>query len=97
MSHPTRVRGLKSSMALNVHTLWFVAPHTGAWIEIGLASAGFFSNSSHPTRVRGLKFIDEAHHSKANSSHPTRVRGLKFIILPSVTIVVCRTPHGCVD
>ena len=32
-SHPTRVRGLKLCQRVNLRKLW-VAPYTGAWIEI---------------------------------------------------------------
>ena len=30
-------------------------------------------------------------------SHPTRVRGLKLFVSLVVSLVKCRTPHGCVD
>ena len=33
-SHPTRVRGLKSILICNTNPTIFVAPYTGAWIEI---------------------------------------------------------------
>ena len=32
-SHPTWVRGLKRSDVFGSHTLFFVAPYVGAWIE----------------------------------------------------------------
>ena len=37
---------------------WNIAPHTGAWIEIGIKPKMIYkaqSIKSHPTRVRGLK------------------------------------------
>ena len=35
-SHPTRVRGLKYVNQSRCEVKWFVAPYTGAWIEIPL-------------------------------------------------------------
>ena len=55
-SHPTRVRGLKFSLCLSFDCL-FVAPYTGAWIEITFQFHLALLNKSHPTRVRGLKFV----------------------------------------
>ena len=34
LSHPSRVRGLKYSMRALLFEVFFVAPFTGAWIEI---------------------------------------------------------------
>ena len=33
----------------------YVAPYTGAWIEIKYVKNGVYTIESHPTRVRGLK------------------------------------------
>ncbi len=33
----------------------YVAPHTGAWIEITLDLFEILEETSHPIRVRGLK------------------------------------------
>ena len=52
-SHPSRVRGLKSYEALQLHAIVIVAPFTGAWIEILLiCSLNVAKDSSHPSRVR---------------------------------------------
>ena len=55
-SHPSRVRGLKYGVLPNFPAITFVAPFTGAWIEIPFlpVSQGTFYGS-HPSRVRGLK------------------------------------------
>ena len=54
LSHPTRVRGLKRAIGIEIR-LGFVAPHTGAWIETPKARYPPIAPMSHPTRVRGLK------------------------------------------
>ena len=60
-SLPTRERGLKSAALDNKIIKGFVAPYTGAWIEIILWDAPAASAArSLPTRERGLKFrIDD--------------------------------------
>ena len=54
-SHPSRVRGLKSPPLSPANSPDFVAPFTGAWVEIPPPRAGTASTRSHPSRVRGLK------------------------------------------
>ena len=55
LSHPTRVRGLKSSCLLS-NFIPSVAPHAGAWIEMACPMRRKRRQApSHPTRVRGLK------------------------------------------
>ena len=36
LSHPTRVRGLKPSLLVDIVATVEVAPHTGAWIETSI-------------------------------------------------------------
>ena len=56
LSHPSRVRGLKSLLLALMHICLGVAPFTGAWIEINPRFAWNACNTwSHPSRVRGLK------------------------------------------
>ena len=55
-----------------------VAPHWGAWIEIGSHDIGGFISTSHPTGVRGLKCLRVRLAVAWFWSHPTGVRGLKF-------------------
>ena len=57
-SLPTRERGLKLMSTLCLAMANQVAPYTGAWIEILVASATKQAkNMSLPTRERGLKYI----------------------------------------
>ena len=58
MSHPSRVRGLKFTKERDPAPYTFVAPFTGAWIEI-MPCANYLKwlLVSHPSRVRGLKFV----------------------------------------
>ena len=46
MSHPSRVRGLKSLFLGVVLALLLVAPFTGAWIENRLNHCMIFANGS---------------------------------------------------
>ena len=57
MSHPSRVRGLKSSVQNNQTPKNHVAPFTGAWIEIIALTTLVNPYESHPSRVRGLKSV----------------------------------------
>ena len=56
----------------------FVAPYTGAWIEILFPFSLSFHLLSHLTQVRGLKFGVVAQVFYAGMSHLTQVRGLKY-------------------
>ena len=56
MSHPSRVRGLKSWCWPIFSMATLVAPLAGAWIEMKMGSPSQWSvPQSHPSRVRGLK------------------------------------------
>ena len=56
MSHPSRVRGLKTLGYSLAPDKTLVAPFTGAWIEKQLAFCRIkHTFTSHPSRVRGLK------------------------------------------
>ena len=57
MSHPSRVRGLKSAKAVCAAAKLVVASFTGAWIEIDVVAEINETKRSHPLRVRGLKFL----------------------------------------
>ena len=57
MSHPTWVRGLKFLIVCALCNNHIVAPHMGAWIEIGSESNRNSMYWSHPTWVRGLKYV----------------------------------------
>ena len=50
-----RVRGLKSLQHRAASGAVIVAPHAGAWIEIGEGGGRRRARESHPMRVRGLK------------------------------------------
>ena len=75
----------------------YVAPYTGAWIEIQAHRTRLQNTQSHPTRVRGLKLATLTTSPIAIQSHPTRVRGLKSKLLDDLKKEFCRTLHGCVD
>ena len=80
LSHPTGVRGLKSSRRGVELLLLLVAPHWGAWIEILRRTEQTEYRLSHPTGVRGLKYRHAVIKRTTQQSHPTGVRGLKYAL-----------------
>ena len=80
MSHPTRVRGLKSELSDLHKQVKKVAPHPGAWIEIKCRSnqEKWKRVAPHPgawiEMQRKRRFV-----RTGRGSHPTRVRGLKYV------------------
>ena len=75
-SHPTRVRGLKCS-TLSLFVFAFVAPYTGAWIEIPTTATAPPVNFVAPYTGAWIEIIGSALDEYIFESHPTRVRGLK--------------------
>ena len=55
LSHPSRVRGLKSFLDPFGNDCFGVAPLAGAWIEMSFPNRSGRFTGSHPSRVRGLK------------------------------------------
>ena len=85
MSHPVRVRGLKSLPAWAKVAGDIVAPRAGAWIEIFLISPFIVGGLGRtPRGVRGLKSTLDTDVSDADWSHPVRVRGLKSTMLCTI-------------
>ena len=70
-----------------------VAPHWGAWIEIGSHDIGGFISTSHPTGVRGLKCLRVRLAVAWFWSHPTGVRGLKYVAAREADITHAVAPH----
>ena len=71
LSHPSRVRGLKSADEREKFAQEIVAPLAGAWIEMPLATqAAYALTASHPSRVRGLKFNSIALFLHSNAVAP---------------------------
>lgn len=56
-SPPTRGRGLKYYNGAGYHWDFWVAPYTGAWIEIPCSPVQAGSGESPPARGRGLKYF----------------------------------------
>ena len=84
-SHPSRVRGLKLEIYYIENAKSWVAPFTGAWIEmmvwLVMSKAKLMS---HPSRVRGLKSgLVQTLIVSIDVSHPSRVRGLKCFLASS--------------
>ena len=81
MSHPSRVRGLKLEKAGIVEDDGYVAPFTGAWIEIPdpFIDPVIFRAVAPFTGAWieiGLAYPASG---RTNRSHPSRVRGLKCL------------------
>ena len=64
------MRGLKSLSRHQISLYAFVAPFTGAWIEMAFLDANAFDirAESHPSRVRGLKLFIPGIHVADNFS-----------------------------
>ena len=76
----------------------FVAPYTGAWIEISSGQKSSVLSGSLPTRERGLKSTYTYTAPAAASSLPTRERGLKYVVCKqAVSFAQRRSLHGSVD
>ena len=84
MSHPTRVRGLKSLVAQLLQSHVGVAPHAGAWIEILRCSLKYSAMLVAPHAGAWIEILWLIIGGFAALSHPTRVRGLKFPYLTQV-------------
>ena len=77
-SHPTGVRGLKSSGSRRRAAWTLVAPHWGAWIEIrGNQTAGRRITVA-PHWGAWIEIGSDAQERRLYRSHPTGVRGLKY-------------------
>ena len=78
MSHPTWVRGLKFRSTANLNEKNAVAPHVGAWIEIGdPADLGALYKVA-PHVGAWIEIYLSRNPSLRHRSHPTWVRGLKL-------------------
>ncbi len=94
-----RVRGLKLHRRRIPCMLAEVAPHAGAWIETLLETC---TGSPQLVAPHAGAWIETKYsrvpQSLTHSSHPMRVRGLKhYNYSTGETIVISRTPCGCVD
>jgi len=93
MSHPSRVRGLKQSIRLN---LYIPRPsHPSRVRGLKLTNAVKTRQNptlSHPSRVRGLKPLWKPLGVVIVASHPSRVRGLKLSIYYSYVVKIWVAP-----
>ena len=98
-SHPSRVRGLKSGIHRHVPQLIWVAPFTGAWIEIQIREAW---RPAAPRRtlpgvvVCNKRFLNSA--KACRSVAPFTGAWIEISCRTGATTrTSCRTLHGCVD
>ena len=84
VSLPSRERGLKLVDDGTGAGVVFVAPFTGAWIEIPCMVSAMRVSWSLPSRERGLKCrFGSVCHLQATSL-PSRERGLKFLLVVDI-------------
>ena len=77
-SRPSRARGLKWNLRWYPISFRYVAPFTGAWIEIIRAKRIWTRVvMSRPSRARGLKSYQACELGTQRKSRPSRARGLK--------------------
>ena len=81
LSHPSRVRGLKSFFRAGCTAQQWVAPFTGAWIEMLKAGTGIQTRwKVAPFTGAWIEIWPALLFPEAGKgSHPSRVRGLKFV------------------
>ena len=77
-SHPTGVRGLKCVLRDPQTVVGAVAPHWGAWIEIGVPAEGSSAEAVAPHWGAWIEILRLWWFLRQQWSHPTGVRGLKF-------------------
>ena len=97
MSHPSRVRGLKSDPTTAGLGDSEVAPFAGAWIEID--GEGAYGSGNYVAPFTGawieIKLTDVL--ILLAMSHPSRVRGLKYCKFLRFCFIYRRTLRRCVD
>ena len=76
-SHPTGVRGLKFSGAMEKVNGVQVAPHWGAWIEISSEAIMAAESEVAPHWGAWIEIPSPLTDTRSRGSHPTGVRGLK--------------------
>ena len=89
-----RERGLKFAIVQKSNHAALVAPHAGAWIEIGAAQCFTLDFGSLPMRERGLKSACTTRRYKEPKSLPMRERGLKFSNARLAQLPIFVAPHA---
>ena len=88
-SHPARVRGLKYLERAFSFPACYVAPSTGAWIEIWEKDGKFLPNKVAPSTGAWIEIASILIWvcRKICVSHPARVRGLKSCVCQRFVII----------
>ena len=98
MSHPSRVRGLKLSLAASNLCHFQVAPLTGAWIETCQCVTLNYINSVAPLTGAWIETKGFTNPKKLPLVAPLTGAWIEtFNVLQGFRLLLCRTPHGCVD
>ena len=77
LSHPSRVRGLKSESISTSAKFDTVAPFAGAWIEMLTVASGSRKSKVAPFAGAWIEISVRFEKAVLTASHPSRVRGLK--------------------
>ena len=97
-SLPSRGRGLKSSCSHRLLKPTYVAPFTGAWIEIDINIAEEQEMKVAPFTGAWIEiWIERVNNFVSNRSLPSRGRGLKFYMIHGLNWTKGRSLHGGVD
>ena len=70
MSHPTRVRGLKSVRSIQLFNQGDVAPYTGAWIEIDTQLNRLYNQSVAPYTGAWIEIQEKAYRRTVSTVAP---------------------------
>ena len=98
VSHPSRVRGLKSTFRTHKAVMGLSHPSRVRGLKFSDGQPLLCQYVSHPSRVRGLKSLYGNAVSLAEIVAP--LAGAWIEITSDTNInnsIVCRTPRGCVD
>ena len=98
-SLPSRERGLKLLMVLNVSSPLCVAPLAGAWIEIAVVGMNFSDTTVAPLAGAWIEIlVTPCSYDKSHTSLPSRERGLKYVNKWPIDMdFSSRSPRGSVD
>ena len=99
MSHPSRVRGLKSYVIAGSSTGYYVAPFTGAWIEISIHRLiRAFSASVAPFTGAWIEIFLKIINFSVDNVAPFTGAWIEIKVLAADEYRnPRRTLHGCVD
>ena len=97
MSHPARVRGLKLPSIQCLIVAFFVAPCTGAWIEILTSVPHSCVRWVAPCTGAWIEIVKSIHWIVSRGVAPCTGAWIEIVLVWKTASQFGRTLHGCVD